>query len=78
VSIFDTAVARWDMRGKNSNATSCGTNWLRAEIAYAVAQHIPPDLKMAFRGARALLMFDTITVRRMAKKVGTVISKETL
>jgi hypothetical protein len=51
--MFDTAMARWDMRGKNSNGTSCGTNGLRAEIDYAVAQHISPNLKMAFRVARA-------------------------
>jgi hypothetical protein len=40
-----------------------------AETAYKIAMAITPDFKTAKRVARALLIFDTLTQRRMARKV---------
>jgi hypothetical protein len=45
-------------------------------VVRRIAQRITPDLKTAKRVARQLLVLDTLTLRRMAKKVGIKLQGE--
>ena len=43
---------------------------VRGELAYSIAEAISPDWKTTKRIARAMLLFDTLTLRWSAKRIG--------